>query len=147
MGCAYLSGRLARRASTRWACLSTAMSGNQPINCTFTVGKLGASRRAAVLTQMLESCVRKRPLTQAILIGERASLIGFPALLLPRGVNLGSVVDIRVTRNEGEEQRKREEFVGLQDDILQMYGVHSPSRTCRASSHTDAQLRCFASAT
>lgn len=68
-------------------------------------------------------------LTQAILIGERASLIEFPSVLLPRGVALGSVVDIRVTRNESEEQRKREEFVGLQDDILQLYGVNSPART------------------
>lgn len=68
-------------------------------------------------------------LIQAILIGERASLIEFPALLLPQGVTLGSVVDIRVTRNDGEEQKHREEFVALQDDILQMYGINSPART------------------
>lgn len=50
-------------------------------------------------------------------------------MLLPRGVGLGSVVDIRVTRNETQEQRKREEFITLQDEILQKYGVTSPSRT------------------
>lgn len=48
-------------------------------------------------------------------------------MLLPRGVGLGSVVDIRVTRNETQEQRKREEFITLQDEILQKYGVTSPS--------------------
>lgn len=68
-------------------------------------------------------------LTQAILIGDHASLIEFPSVLLPRGVGLGSVVDIRVTRNETQEQRKREEFITLQDEILQKYGVTSPSRT------------------
>lgn len=65
------------------------------------------------------------------MIGERASLIEFPSLLLPRGVTLGSVVDIQVTRNEADEQKKREEFIGLQDEILQVYGVNSPSRTYR----------------
>ena len=44
-------------------------------------------------------------------------------------MSLGSVVEIRVTRNEDQEQKKREEFMHLQDEILQMYGVHSPSRT------------------
>lgn len=64
----------------------------------------------------------------AILIGEHASLIEFPSVLLPRGLTHGSVVDIRVTRNEAQEQEKRESFIGLQDEILQMYGVNSPSR-------------------
>ncbi|WFC96957.1 Chitin synthase, class 5 [Malassezia brasiliensis] len=78
-----------------------------PVNYTFTVGKLDAGI--------------------AILIGERASLIEFPALLLPHGVQVGSVVDIRVTRNDAEEQQQREAFVALQDDILQMYGINSPA--------------------
>lgn len=43
-------------------------------------------------------------------------------------MSVGSVVEIRVTRNEDQEQKKREEFLHLQDDILQMYGVQSPSR-------------------
>ncbi|PKI84222.1 Chs5p [Malassezia vespertilionis] len=80
---------------------------NGNVNYTFTVGKLDAGI--------------------AILIGERASLIEFPSLLLPDGVKLGSVVDICVKRNETEEQNKREEFVSLQDDILQMYGLNSPT--------------------
>lgn len=74
---------------------------------TFTVGKLDAG--------------------VAILIGERASLIEFPSVLLPRGLTLGSVVDVRVTRNEAQEQKKREDFIGLQDEILQMYGAKAPT--------------------
>ena len=74
---------------------------------TFTVGKLDAG--------------------VAILIGERASLIEFPSVLLPRGLTLGSVVDVRVTRNEAQEQKKREDFIGLQDEILQTYGVKAPT--------------------
>ncbi|WFC97315.1 hypothetical protein MYAM1_000025 [Malassezia yamatoensis] len=66
-------------------------------------------------------------LYNAILIGERASLIEFPSLLLPQGISVGSVVNILVTRNEEEEQKKKEDFVSLQDDILQMYGINSPS--------------------
>ncbi|WFD30745.1 Chitin synthase, class 5 [Malassezia sp. CBS 17886] len=76
------------------------------VSYTFTVGKLDAG--------------------MAILIGERASLIEFPALLLPPGVSHGSVVDVCVTRNEAAEQERREVFVSLQDDILQMYGVNAP---------------------
>ncbi|KAI3618515.1 hypothetical protein CBS9595_002878 [Malassezia furfur] len=94
-----------------------------PVNYTFTVGKLGTC--AAHQTRASYAST----LTQAILIGERASLIEFPALLLPHGVQVGSVVDIRVTRNDAEEQQQREAFVALQDDILQMYGINSPART------------------
>lgn len=92
---------------------------------TFTVGKLGMYMDLTL--KMQASYVLM--LTQAILIGERASLIEFPSVLLPRGISLGSVVDIRVARNEEEEQRKRAEFIGLQDDILQKFGIHAPSRT------------------
>ena len=81
------------------------MSSNE--GYTFTVGKLDAG--------------------VAILIGERASLIEFPSVLLPRGLTLGSVVDVRVTRNEAQEQKKREDFIGLQDEILQTYGVKAPT--------------------
>ena len=74
---------------------------------TFTVGKLDAG--------------------VAILIGERASLIEFPSVLLPRGLTLGSVVDVRVTRTEAQALTNREGFIGLQDEILQTYGVKAPT--------------------
>ncbi|KAE8227751.1 hypothetical protein CF326_g7340 [Tilletia indica] len=73
---------------------------------TFTIGKVDAG--------------------MAILIGERASLIEFPSILLPHGVTSGSVVNIRVHRNEAEEQRQRTEFEELQDDILRAFGQDSP---------------------
>lgn len=73
---------------------------------TFTVGKLDAG--------------------MAILIGPRASLIEFPSLLLPPGVGGGSVVNIRVTRNESEEERTRKAFVDLQEKILNAYGSTKP---------------------
>ncbi|CAD6907964.1 unnamed protein product [Tilletia controversa] len=73
---------------------------------TFTIGKVDAG--------------------MAILIGERASLIEFPSILLPHGVTSGSVVNIRVHRNEAEEQRQRTEFEDLQDEILTAFGQDSP---------------------
>ncbi|KAK0538942.1 Chitin synthase, class 5 [Tilletia horrida] len=73
---------------------------------TFTIGKVDAG--------------------MAILIGERASLIEFPSILLPHGVTSGSVVNIRVHRNEAEEERQRSEFEQLQDEILNTFGRDSP---------------------
>lgn len=73
---------------------------------TFTVGKLDAG--------------------MAILIGEKASLIEFPSLLLPPGVSSGSVVNIRVNRNDQQERRQRDEFDQLQEDILHTFGQQSP---------------------
>ncbi|SNX83867.1 related to CHS5 - chitin biosynthesis protein [Melanopsichium pennsylvanicum] len=73
---------------------------------TFTVGKLDAG--------------------MAILIGEKASLIEFPSLLLPPGVSSGSVVNIRVMRNDSQERRQKDEFDQLQEDILHTFGQQSP---------------------
>lgn len=61
-----------------------------------------------------------------ILIGERAHLIEFPSLLLPPGVTSGSIVNIAVHRNTGEEKRQRSEFWDLQDQIASMYGRTVP---------------------
>jgi hypothetical protein len=73
---------------------------------TFTVGKLDAG--------------------MAILIGDRASQIEFPSLLLPQECTTGSVVRISVSRNQKEEQRKKREFDALQDDVLEMFGRRTP---------------------
>jgi hypothetical protein len=73
---------------------------------TFTVGKLDAG--------------------MAILIGDRASQIEFPSLLLPQECTTGSVVKISVSRNIKEEQRKKRDFELLQDNVLEMFGVTAP---------------------
>lgn len=75
---------------------------------TFTVGKLDAG--------------------MAILIGERASLIEFPSLLLPPDVAAGSIVNISVRRNEAQEHARRSDFEQLQQDILSTFGSELPRR-------------------
>ncbi|KAH9846880.1 hypothetical protein C2E23DRAFT_539285 [Lenzites betulinus] len=72
----------------------------------FTVGKLDAG--------------------MAILLGERAHLIEFPSLLLPPGVSTGSIVNISVQRNVGEEKKRETDFWDLQSDILEEYGTRVP---------------------
>ncbi|TFK29059.1 hypothetical protein FA15DRAFT_611258 [Coprinopsis marcescibilis] len=78
-----------------------------PDSFTFTVGKLDAG--------------------MAILIGERAHLIEFPSILLPPGATAGSIVNIAVNQNHAEEKRREAEFWQLQDEILKIYGVQSPT--------------------
>jgi chitin biosynthesis protein CHS5 len=53
-------------------------------------------------------------------------LIEFPSILLPPGATTGSIVNIAVHQNVGEEKRRDAEFWGLQNDILEMYGVTAP---------------------
>ncbi|KAF5364113.1 hypothetical protein D9756_000087 [Leucocoprinus leucothites] len=77
-----------------------------PDSFTFTVGKLDAG--------------------MAILLGERAHLIEFPSILLPPGATTGSIVNISVTQNHGEEKRRDADFWQLQEDILKEFGVASP---------------------
>ncbi|CCF52416.1 hypothetical protein NDA11_005944 [Ustilago hordei] len=85
----------------------SSMQSNSPDDSfTFTVGKLDAG--------------------MAILIGEKASLIEFPSLLLPPGVSSGSVVNIRVMRNDQQERRQKADFDQLQEDILHTFGQQSP---------------------
>lgn len=85
---------------------STMQSNSSDDSFTFTVGKLDAG--------------------MAILIGDKASLIEFPSLLLPPGVSSGSVVNIRVLRNDQQERRQKDEFDQLQEDILHTFGQQSP---------------------
>jgi len=53
-------------------------------------------------------------------------LIEFPSILLPPGATTGSIVNIAVHQNVGEEKRRDNEFWALQNDILETYGVTSP---------------------
>ncbi|GAC93995.1 hypothetical protein PHSY_001564 [Pseudozyma hubeiensis SY62] len=85
---------------------STMQSNSSDDSFTFTVGKLDAG--------------------MAILIGDKASLIEFPSLLLPPGVSSGSVVNIRVMRNDQQERRQKDEFDQLQEDILHTFGQQAP---------------------
>ncbi|CEG72508.1 hypothetical protein RMATCC62417_08057 [Rhizopus microsporus] len=72
----------------------------------FTVGKLDAG--------------------MAILLTEDHHLIEFPSLLLPKGVTSGSIVNIAVSRNKSEEDKKMKEFWQLQDAILDKFGIVEP---------------------
>ena len=60
------------------------------------------------------------------MIGERASLIEFPSILLPPGVQTGSIVDIAVNRNSPAEKEHAQSFWDLQRTILDTYGIDSP---------------------
>ena len=64
--------------------------------------------------------------TQAILLTEDHHLIEFPSLLLPKGVTSGSIVNIAVSRNVPEEEKKMKEFWELQQSILTTFGTKEP---------------------
>ncbi|KAI5300765.1 Chitin synthase, class 5 [Ascosphaera atra] len=63
----------------------------------------------------------------AVLLTEDNRLIEFPSVLLPRNITSGSIVNINVSRNFSAEEASVINFKNLQDNILQKYGVHSPS--------------------
>ncbi|KAL7268133.1 Chitin synthase, class 5 [Rhizina undulata] len=64
----------------------------------------------------------------AILLTEDKRLIEFPSILLPSGISSGSIVDIQVSRNTSAEASSRAAFQSLQDEIYNLYGIHSPSK-------------------
>lgn len=53
-------------------------------------------------------------------------MIEFPSILLPPGASTGSIVNIAVHQNLGEEKRRDNDFWSLQNDILEAYGVTAP---------------------
>jgi len=53
-------------------------------------------------------------------------LIEFPSILLPPGATTGSIVNIAVHQNIGEEKRRDAEFWALQRNILEAYGITAP---------------------
>ncbi|KAJ1885751.1 hypothetical protein LPJ66_009970 [Kickxella alabastrina] len=79
---------------------------SQTTSAQFTVGKLDAG--------------------MALLLTEDYQLIEFPSVLLPRGVVLGSVVNIDVCRDRETEKRQRNDFRDLQDEILKAFGSNTP---------------------
>ena len=53
--------------------------------------------------------------------------IEFPSILLPPSITSGSIVDITVAPNEDAERKSLAAFETLQSQILNTYGLHSPS--------------------
>lgn len=60
------------------------------------------------------------------MLTEDHHLIEFPSLLLPKGVTSGSIVNIAVSRNMSEEEKKMKEFWELQQTILSTFGNDEP---------------------
>ncbi|KAI8325607.1 BRCT domain-containing protein [Martensiomyces pterosporus] len=61
-----------------------------------------------------------------MLLTEDYQLIEFPSVLLPKGVALGSVVNIDVRRDKDTEKKQRSEFRELQENILLDFGTKQP---------------------
>ncbi|KAG0644597.1 hypothetical protein HOY80DRAFT_1006811 [Tuber brumale] len=64
----------------------------------------------------------------AILLTEEKRLIEFPSVLLPPGIASGSIVDIQISQNTEAEDAARTAFNALQEEIYNLYGIHSPSK-------------------
>ncbi|RPB01765.1 hypothetical protein L873DRAFT_1734170, partial [Choiromyces venosus 120613-1] len=64
----------------------------------------------------------------AILLTEEKRLIEFPSVLLPPGIASGSIVDIQISQNTEAEDAARKAFNSLQEEIYNLYGIHSPSK-------------------
>ncbi|KAJ2001617.1 hypothetical protein GGI04_003667 [Coemansia thaxteri] len=71
-----------------------------------------------------------------MLLTDDYQLIEFPSVLLPKGVVLGSVVNIDVGRDKSAEQRQRGEFRELQEQILKDFGTKQPSAPVIRAGHT-----------
>lgn len=91
----------------------------------FTVGKLDAGMVSA-FNAVWNLWHLNHPWLQAILLTEDHHLIEFPSLLLPKGVTSGSIVNIAVSRNIPEEEKKMKEFWELQEAILATFGQDEP---------------------
>ncbi|KAF8535935.1 hypothetical protein BDD12DRAFT_648230, partial [Trichophaea hybrida] len=77
----------------------------------------------------------------AILLTEDKRLIEFPSILLPQGIASGSIVDIQVSRNIQAEAAAKDAFNTLQDEIYQLYGLHSPQKpTLRLRNATQTSI-------
>ncbi|KAJ2594881.1 hypothetical protein GGF39_004048 [Coemansia sp. RSA 1721] len=73
---------------------------------------------------------------KALLLTEDYQLIEFPSVLLPKGVILGSVVNIDVCRDRETEKRQRNEFRELQEQILKDFGTNQPKPPVIRVGHT-----------
>ena len=58
----------------------------------------------------------------SMLLTDDLRVIEFPSVLLPESVDIGSIVQVQMLRNEAEEKKRKEEFCKLQEWILEEYG-------------------------
>ncbi|CUS09370.1 unnamed protein product [Tuber aestivum] len=98
-----------------------------------TVGKVDAGL-AILLTEekrlvglAASTCGQVAPPEEGI-YGTDKVKIEFPSVLLPSGIASGSIVDIQISQNTEAENAAREAFHSLQEEIYNLYGIHSPSK-------------------
>ncbi|KAJ2683134.1 hypothetical protein H4R19_007033, partial [Coemansia spiralis] len=87
-------------------------------------------------TKSAQFTVGKLDAGMAMLLTEDYQLIEFPSVLLPKGVALGSVVNIDVGRDRDTERRQRSEFRELQEKILGDFGTRHPQTPVIRAGHT-----------
>ncbi|KAJ2783657.1 hypothetical protein H4R18_001567 [Coemansia javaensis] len=87
-------------------------------------------------TKTAQFTVGKLDAGMAMLLTEDYQLIEFPSVLLPKGVVLGSVVNIDVARDRDTERRQRSEFRELQEQILEDFGARQPQPPVIRAGHT-----------
>lgn len=70
--------------------------------------------------------VGKLDASLALLLTKDHHMIEFPTLLLPEGVEAGSIVTITCDKDLEQEAKERARFNAIQDDILQTFGTELP---------------------
>jgi hypothetical protein len=70
--------------------------------------------------------VGKLDASLALLLTKDHHLIEFPTILLPDGVNAGSVVTIKCEQDIQQEQEEKKQFEELQEQILHLFGTNEP---------------------
>ncbi|KTW27441.1 hypothetical protein T552_02419 [Pneumocystis carinii B80] len=63
----------------------------------------------------------------AILLTSDCYLVEFPSLLLPHGIQTGSILDISISRNYEAENKEKEDFQELQKKIHETFGIKKPT--------------------
>ncbi|KAJ3417023.1 MutS protein msh5 [Chytridiales sp. JEL 0842] len=104
-------------------------------------GKVEDLKLTEVVSQ--EFTVGKVDAGMAILLSPDHHLIEFPATILPAGVKTGSIINITIERNQDEEQRKKEEFLDVQDEIYNLYSRYPepPKISLRSVTQTSAIIQ------
>ncbi|EMR10963.1 hypothetical protein PNEG_00567 [Pneumocystis murina B123] len=62
-----------------------------------------------------------------ILLTSDYYLVEFPSLLLPHGIQTGSILDISISRNHEAENKEKEDFQELQKKIHTTFGIKKPT--------------------
>ncbi|GMM39027.1 hypothetical protein DASC09_063660 [Saccharomycopsis crataegensis] len=72
--------------------------------------------------------VGKLDASLALLLTKDHHLIEFPTILLPDGVQAGSIVKIRCDRDLDNEKKEEQQFHEVQDQIFKMFGQSEPEK-------------------